>query len=52
MPAGQWLVGAAGIVVAGVWMGAQAVRRKYRDKLKLDGSPAPGLTGARRGTRS
>ncbi|MEU2880903.1 DUF1206 domain-containing protein [Streptomyces sp. NPDC007070] len=37
VPAGQWLVGAAGagIAVAGVWMGVQAVRRHYRRKLKL-----------------
>ncbi|MFF9309830.1 DUF1206 domain-containing protein [Streptomyces sp. NPDC014748] len=37
VPAGQWLVGAAGvgIAVAGVWMGVQAVRRHYRKKLKL-----------------
>ncbi|MYX29558.1 DUF1206 domain-containing protein [Streptomyces sp. SID8381] len=37
VPAGQWLVGAAGagVAVAGVWMGVQAVRRHYRKKLKL-----------------
>ncbi|MGW2822895.1 DUF1206 domain-containing protein [Streptomyces sp. NPDC001443] len=37
LPAGQWLVGSAGaaIVVAGVWIGARAVMRSYRDKLKL-----------------
>ncbi|MFF9283174.1 DUF1206 domain-containing protein [Streptomyces griseosporeus] len=37
LPAGQLLVGAAGvgIVVAGVVIGAQALRRKYRDKLRL-----------------
>ncbi|MET7454661.1 DUF1206 domain-containing protein [Streptomyces sp. NPDC005574] len=37
MPAGQWLVGAAGVgvVVAGIWIGVQAVRRKYQEKLKL-----------------
>ncbi|MFE1860009.1 DUF1206 domain-containing protein [Streptomyces anandii] len=37
VPAGQWLVGAAGvgIAVAGVWIGVQAVRRSYHDKLKL-----------------
>ncbi|MGW1747313.1 DUF1206 domain-containing protein [Streptomyces sp. NPDC002092] len=37
LPAGQWLVGAAGvgIIVAGVWIGAQAVRRHYRKELKL-----------------
>ncbi|MFQ6147940.1 DUF1206 domain-containing protein [Streptomyces seoulensis] len=37
VPAGQWLVGAAGvgIAVAGVWIGVQAVRRHYHKKLKL-----------------
>ncbi|MFE2266209.1 DUF1206 domain-containing protein [Streptomyces griseosporeus] len=37
LPAGQLLVGVAGagIVVAGVVIGAQALRRKYRDKLRL-----------------
>ncbi|MFI1167437.1 DUF1206 domain-containing protein [Streptomyces sp. NPDC020801] len=37
VPAGQWLVGAAGagIVVAGLWIGVQALRRDYHDKLKL-----------------
>ncbi|MFF7976379.1 DUF1206 domain-containing protein [Streptomyces sp. NPDC007905] len=37
LPAGQWLVGAAGagIVVTGVWLGAQALRRAYRKELKL-----------------
>jgi hypothetical protein len=37
VPAGQWLVGAAGagIAVAGVWIGVQALRRTYADKLKL-----------------
>ena len=43
MPAGQWIVGvvAVGIVVAGVWIGVRAVRRKYHDKLKLgEMSPA------------
>jgi hypothetical protein len=36
LPAGQWIVGAAGagVVGAGVWMGAQAVLRKYRRELK------------------
>ncbi|MDH6629537.1 hypothetical protein M2271_007373 [Streptomyces sp. LBL] len=36
-PAGQWLVGVAGagIVVAGVWIAARALLRKYHDKLKL-----------------
>ncbi|GAA2460179.1 DUF1206 domain-containing protein [Streptomyces glaucus] len=37
VPAGRWLVGAAGvaIVAVGVGIGVQAVRRKYHDKLKL-----------------
>jgi hypothetical protein len=37
VPAGQWIVGAAGagIVVAGVWIGARAVTRAYRKKLRL-----------------
>lgn len=37
LPARQWLVGAAGagVVVAGVWIAARAVRRDYRDELKL-----------------
>ncbi|MEU6355508.1 DUF1206 domain-containing protein [Streptomyces sp. NPDC047072] len=37
LPAGQWLVGAAGagVVVAGVWIGAQAVRRSFHKELKL-----------------
>ncbi|MEU6812809.1 DUF1206 domain-containing protein [Streptomyces sp. NPDC046831] len=37
MPGGQWIVGVvgAGIVVAGIWIGVQAVRRKYHDKLRL-----------------
>jgi hypothetical protein len=36
-PAGQWLVGAAGagIIVAGVWIAARALLRKYHDKFKL-----------------
>lgn len=36
LPAGQWLVAAAGIavVVAGVWMGVTAARRRYHDKLR------------------
>jgi hypothetical protein len=36
-PAGQWLVGAAGItiVAVGVGIGVRAVRRKYHDKMKL-----------------
>ncbi|MEU6476763.1 DUF1206 domain-containing protein [Streptomyces sp. NPDC047017] len=39
VPAGQWLVGAAGvgIAVAGVCIGVQALRRSYRDKLDLGG---------------
>ncbi|MHC3470055.1 DUF1206 domain-containing protein [Streptomyces sp. 7R007] len=42
LPAGQWLVGAAGvgITVAGVWIGARALRRDYRDQLKR-GEMAP-----------
>ncbi|MFE1028004.1 DUF1206 domain-containing protein [Streptomyces sp. NPDC058818] len=37
MPAGRWLVGVAGvaIVVAGVVIGVQALRRSYHKKLKL-----------------
>ncbi|MEV5434255.1 DUF1206 domain-containing protein [Streptomyces sp. NPDC052701] len=37
VPAGQWLVGAAGvaIVAVGVGIGVRAVRRKYHDKMKL-----------------
>lgn len=37
LPAGQWLVGiaGAGVIVAGVWVGARAVRRDYRRQLKL-----------------
>lgn len=37
LPGGQWIVGAAGvgIAVAGVWIGARAVLRKYQEKLKL-----------------
>ncbi|MFG2787970.1 DUF1206 domain-containing protein [Streptomyces sp. NPDC048419] len=37
LPAGQWLVGAvgAGVVVAGVWIAVQSVRRKYHEDLKL-----------------
>ncbi|MFI8189143.1 DUF1206 domain-containing protein [Streptomyces sp. NPDC085946] len=37
VPAGQWLVGAAGAVVVGVGVGigVRAVLRKYRDKMKL-----------------
>lgn len=43
MSAGRWVVGAAGagVVVAGVVIGVQALRRAYRKKLKLGGlSPA------------
>ncbi|WP_326718541.1 DUF1206 domain-containing protein [Streptomyces sp. NBC_00243] len=42
IPAGQWIVGAAGagLVVAGAWIAARAVRRKYRKHLKL-GEMAP-----------
>ncbi|GKQ35620.1 DUF1206 domain-containing protein [Streptomyces sp. A012304] len=43
MPAGQWIVGAAGaaVVVAGVWIGARALLRKYRDKMRMgEMSPA------------
>ncbi|MGW1956933.1 DUF1206 domain-containing protein [Streptomyces sp. NPDC001920] len=37
IPAGQWLVAAAGIgvVAAGCWIGVRAVLRKYHDKLRL-----------------
>jgi hypothetical protein len=37
VPAGQWLVGVAGagIAVAGVWIAARALLRKYHDKLRL-----------------
>ncbi|WP_128436237.1 DUF1206 domain-containing protein [Streptomyces cyaneus] len=37
MPAGQWLVGAAGVavVVVGGWIGVRAVLRKYHDELRL-----------------
>ncbi|MFE5813306.1 DUF1206 domain-containing protein [Streptomyces sp. NPDC056479] len=37
IPAGQWLVGAAGIavVVAGGWIAVRAVLRKYHDDLRL-----------------
>jgi uncharacterized membrane protein YidH (DUF202 family) len=39
LPAGQWLMGAAGtaVVGAGVWMGVTAVRRSYRDKMHRHG---------------
>ncbi|MFI8229000.1 DUF1206 domain-containing protein [Streptomyces sp. NPDC085900] len=41
LPGGQWLVGVAGagIVVAGIWVGARAIRRDYRRKLKLAQMP-------------
>ncbi|MFE0456642.1 DUF1206 domain-containing protein [Streptomyces sp. NPDC058914] len=34
---GQWIVGAAGagVVVAGVWIGARALMRAYRDKMRV-----------------
>ncbi|MER7900543.1 DUF1206 domain-containing protein [Streptomyces sp. NPDC096046] len=37
IPAGQWLVGAAGvaIVAVGGWIAVRAVMRKYHDKLRL-----------------
>ncbi|MER5386316.1 DUF1206 domain-containing protein [Streptomyces sp. NPDC002688] len=37
MPGGQWIVGAfgVGLVVAGVWIAARAVMRKYHKHLKL-----------------
>jgi hypothetical protein len=37
LPGGQWIVGAAGIgvVVAGVWIGARALRRHYHEDLRL-----------------
>ncbi|MET7295755.1 DUF1206 domain-containing protein [Streptomyces griseoloalbus] len=37
VPAGQWLVGLAGVVIVGVgaWIGVRAALRKYHDKLKL-----------------
>ncbi|WP_369174853.1 DUF1206 domain-containing protein [Streptomyces sp. R28] len=37
LPAGEWLVGTAGIaiVVAGGWIGVRAGLRKYHDKLRL-----------------
>ncbi|WP_282704139.1 DUF1206 domain-containing protein [Streptomyces sp. CC219B] len=36
-PAGQWIVAVGGcaVVVAGVWMGVQALRRSYHDELKI-----------------
>jgi hypothetical protein len=43
VPAGQWIVGAVavGVVVAGVWIGVRAVRRKYHKDLRL-GEMSPG----------
>lgn len=37
VPAGQWLVGAAGVgvAVAGVWIAVQAVRRHFHKEMKL-----------------
>lgn len=37
MPGGQWIVGAAGVgvVVTGVWIGARALMRAYRDKMRM-----------------
>lgn len=37
LPGGQWLVGAAGVVVigAGVWIGVRAAMRSYRKHLRL-----------------
>jgi hypothetical protein len=37
LPAGQWLVGAGGLVVAGagIWVGARAAMRKYHKHLKM-----------------
>ncbi|MEU3936308.1 DUF1206 domain-containing protein [Streptomyces sp. NPDC029044] len=37
IPGGQWLVGAAGLVIvgAGGWIAVRAVLRKYHDKLRL-----------------
>ncbi|MFI6083490.1 DUF1206 domain-containing protein [Streptomyces sp. NPDC051217] len=37
LPAGQWLVGAAGIgiLAAGLWIGARAAKRSYHKHLKL-----------------
>ncbi|MFE9775231.1 DUF1206 domain-containing protein [Streptomyces sp. NPDC005931] len=37
VPAGQWLVGLAGavVIVVGVWIAVQSIRRSYHDKLKL-----------------
>ncbi|MFI9825685.1 DUF1206 domain-containing protein [Streptomyces sp. NPDC052013] len=42
-PAGQWLVGAAGLVIvgAGVWIGVRAARRTYHRQLRL-GELSPG----------
>ncbi|MDQ1034279.1 putative membrane protein YiaA [Streptomyces sp. V3I8] len=37
LPAGQWLVGVAGVVIgcAGLWMAVQAIRRKFHKHLQL-----------------
>lgn len=37
LPAGQWLVGAAGVAIlaAGLWIGVRAAKRSYRKHLKL-----------------
>ncbi|MFD5074083.1 DUF1206 domain-containing protein [Streptomyces sp. NPDC058371] len=39
VPGGQWIVGlgGVGIIVAGVWIGARAVMRKYHKHMKLGG---------------
>ncbi|MEU8888804.1 DUF1206 domain-containing protein [Streptomyces sp. NPDC048442] len=41
LPAGQWLVGAGGLVIAGagVWIGVRAVMRKYHKHLKMGEMP-------------
>lgn len=43
LPGGQWWVGATavGILVAGVWIGVRAVRRKYRGHLAWGRIPRP-----------
>ncbi len=43
LPAGRWLVGLGGaaIVAAGLWIGVQAIRREYRETLKLGEMSAP-----------
>ncbi|MFI5805361.1 DUF1206 domain-containing protein [Streptomyces sp. NPDC051561] len=37
LPAGQWLVGVAALVIvgAGVWIAVQAARRKYHEEMKI-----------------